>query len=506
MPDVLIIGSGPIGSTFARVITEESPDLSILLVDAGPQLTSVPGVHVKNIAAVEQRRWAQARSQSARVDETDIARIIDSEGRPPTADTARPGTAYVDPGAAAAMSPTAMHAAAMSTCVGGMAVHWTGACPWPYGTELPEFIDPQDWDAALARAQHILHVTQSAFATSPVGEAVCSALAKEFDAELPADRQVQPMPLAVTVMPDGSLYWTGTDVVLDRLATDPPSMFELRGETLCRSLLVEQGRVAGARLEDLRTGEAYTVEARVVVVACDGIRTPQLLWASGIRPDALGRYLNDHTQVMAGVALDPAKVPGAHAANRVTDPLVGVHWVPFSEQHPYHGQLMQMDLSPVALADAPKDDGTQVIGMGYFVPKDISAGDRLVFSETETDRFGLPRVHTEYTLTEKDHAGIARVTAVQSRVAEALGRFAPGREPTLMPPGSSLHYQGTFRMGVAEDGTSVCDPSCRVWGFDNLFVGGNGVIPTPTAGNPTLTSVAHAVRAALAIARSFEEA
>jgi pyranose oxidase len=244
------------------------------------------------------------------------------------------------------------------------------------------------------------------------------------------------------------------------------------------------------------------------VVAADALRTPQLLWASGIRPAALGRYLNDQAQVVAAVSVrttDSGTSAGSAGLNYgeggadQRDKLAGVAWVPFIDGlHPFHGQVMQLDASPIDLGVT--DPSGVVVGLGWFCPKDIQAEDRLEFDDSELDGFGLPAIRIRYRLTDRDHAQIDAAMAQQRRAAEALGGFIPRGEPRLLPAGTSLHYQGTVRMGEADDGTSVCDPDSAVWGMTGLYVGGNGVIPTATACNPTLTSVALAVRAARVIA------
>lgn len=96
-------------------------------------------------------------------------------------------------------------------------------------------------------------------------------------------------------------------------------------------------------------------------------------------------------------------------------------------------------------------------------------------------------------LTPQDEATIALMHSNLARAANLVGALLG--EPDFAPGGSSLHYQGTVRMGAADDGASVCDEHCRVWGVDHLYVSGNGVIPTSTRANPTLTTVATSSRA-----------
>jgi pyranose oxidase len=184
------------------------------------------------------------------------------------------------------------------------------------------------------------------------------------------------------------------------------------------------------------------------------------------------------------------------------DPTVGVFWIPYSyPQHPYHAQVMFLDLTPVPADGSAPPDRKYIVGMGYSGPKESRFQDRVEFSETETDFFGMPKMTIHFGLSERDRAMLEGAKKVQLKAASALGTPS---EQTYVPAGSSLHYLGTVRMGADDDGTSVCDSYSRVWGFQNLFVGGNGVIPTELSCNPTLTSVALAVRAAERVASLFE--
>ena len=112
------------------------------------------------------------------------------------------------------------------------------------------------------------------------------------------------------------------------------------------------------------------------------------------------------------------------------------------------------------------------------------------FDDTRTDWLGLPAISIKWRQSEGDKARLEEAKGHAQRISAIIGRPAPGFATFVQPVGSSLHYQGTIRMGERDDGTSVCDRNSKVWGFDNLYVAGNGVIPTVTATNPTLFSVA----------------
>ncbi|MDZ7899204.1 MAG: GMC oxidoreductase [Arcicella sp.] len=500
--DVLIIGSGPIGATYARLISEQKPNAKILMIDLGPRLTKIAGQHIKNIENEQERESAQIASQG---DSRKAYPLITINERAMAAQKgtisadllARPGTHLVTSNIED-LSINEMPAASLSSNVGGMGAHWTCACPRPGNEERINFIPEDDYERIFSKAEELLCVTQKAFPESAEGNAILNIVGDIFRDKLSANRQVQPMPLACVPDDNAGQYWVGSDVILGDLVHEKKN-FTILSDTICRKLIYENGKVCGALIEHLPDKKQEEITAKIVIVAADALRTPQLLWASKIRPKALGHYLNEHPFIFTFVELhenlvDKSIAPMYDQTKR-SEPTIGVFWVPFdAPNHPFHCQIMHMDVSPLKIET--NGNPKHIVGLGYGCLKESRFEDHIVFSETEKDYLGMPKMNFKYEFTPKDLAQIEAAKIMQAKVASAFGKVIKEGEQTTMPTGTSLHYSGTIRMGETNDGTSVCDTYSKVWGFDNLFVGGNGVIPVATTSNPTLTSVALAVRSA----------
>jgi choline dehydrogenase-like flavoprotein len=490
--DVVIVGSGPTGAAYARILSELRPDLTVATFEVGPVVSDPPGAHVKGIADETARTHAQHQSEGPTPPQDD--------GR-----LRRAGTFLLTDGFRT-NAEDGIPSAAMSSNVGGMGAHWTCACPRPGESERIPFV--ANLDELLDEAARLLGVSSDAFDSAPFADVVRRRLATEFDDHRATDRRVQPMPLAVSVADDGTVTWSGSDVVFGDATRSNPN-FSLYAEALVRLIHVKDGTATGLRVVDTTDGTEHDVEAAEVVVAADALRTPQLLWASGVRPVALGRYLNDQSQVIHAVRLRDVEASGvADVDPRGRTTVVrqsGVSWVPFTDAEPFHGQVMQLDASPVPLAPGDVPEPGSIVGLGWFCAKDLSPEDRVTFDKHEVDGYGMPAMTIHYLLTDEDHATFEAAKVAIKRAASALGDPLDA-EPIALPLGASLHYQGTVRMGIEDDGSSVCDPMSRVWGVRGLRVAGNGVIPTSTACNPTLTSVALAVAGARDIAQTLRSA
>jgi choline dehydrogenase-like flavoprotein len=519
-PRVVIVGSGPIGASYAREILEGHPTAEVLMLELGPQLTEVPGVSVKNIANDEARALARTLSQGPQADDVTRAKL----GLPYLQEgtlTARQGTHLIDFGGTGSGHQVGMPMASVSTNVGGQGSHWTCATPRPEDSERVDFIEEGDWERAITRAEELLKVNKSPFTKSRVGKALRDRLREEFADVFRAERQPNFLPVAAIEREDGTMIWGGTDFVFGPLidSSNPLSKrFTLRPLSLVTKVRIEDGKATGVDYQDAVTGEQFFASADAVIVAADAMRTPQLLWNSGVRPEALGRYLTEHPVMFSVIALDPSKFGGKLTdedlaterelgALSPSDPISAVTRVAFQEpNHPFSAQLMFVTKTPMPLPDdSPfKNNPAGYVMAGWGGRKYPRPEDRVWFDDNELDYRGLPNINIKFELTQRELDEMEQARGFLHRAADALGAFIPGvGEPRLMPSGTSLHYMGTHRIGAQDDGTSVCDSFSRVWGVKGLLTGGNGCIPTANSMNPTLTSVAIAVRGARALVASL---
>src|SRR5690349_7271441 len=127
---VLIIGSGPAGSTFARVIGDARPDASILMIEVGPRLRGPLGEHTMNMND-DDRVACQLASQGP------DAGVRRSTPTVTVGGGERSEEPFVFPGLflvgerAKVDGEFGLPLASLASGIGGMGVHWGGSCPRP---------------------------------------------------------------------------------------------------------------------------------------------------------------------------------------------------------------------------------------------------------------------------------------------------------------------------------------------------------------------------------------
>ncbi len=338
---------------------------------------------------------------------------------------------------------------------------------------------------------------------------------RNLTAKRSTDNSYVPMALTADVwMKGGKTASLVTDAYVTEIVT------ETRGGSL---------EARGVSWRDTRTGERFTEQAKVVVLAGGCVENPRLWLNTGL-PDPngwVGRGFTDHhfDWVIGVMPFYTGSSKGAGSAARC--------------DYPGRGGLENVAFTPglQALVATYSDSGmggfydngsglgpAGADGVGRVIGKPLkqlmSNIDNLmnVLVITDDDVEGQNRIDLSTSLPPDEHGPIPRVT-VKQRARSARTRrnreFLVGEAVRLLKaagakqvyrldiPPIILHVQSSMRMGARES-DSVLDASAESRAVKRLFIGDNSALANSLGGpNPTLTTQAVATRTAEKIFKRY---
>jgi choline dehydrogenase-like flavoprotein len=520
--DICIIGGGITSAMLAQKLSELRPGVSIVVVEAG-----------RSIFDTQNRgRYRQ--------------RAMDYNEHPWPED-------YVE-------DQQAKGIISMTMAVGGLALHWGGACnrfseedlrlKSMYGLADDWPIDWSDLERFYCEAERRLNVSgepsphaedrrTEPYPQGPIPLSYNLQVLKRWAEQ--SSLKFSPLPMARNLTPFGGrgaccVYDTCGEVCPSGARYSPdftfrqlvePKKIVLHDRTLVRRLVPHQTTnaivAAQARHQD-RPDDPVEYRAKTFVVASGYCWSSHLLLLSqsgrfpnGIanRSGLVGRYMNGHKFVNASASIDDQTFPGQNMTHslisreyfrcRADRPFVRHDtrvWESSAGRDPRlrspEGKLLLGD-------DLMADWRSRTIGSSVrlraYVDVHSSADSRLTLDATSKNRYGDPMPKIEHHF---DAATVAREAATKSHVLGVFNTLAKASNGRIVNTGEGDyldHPGGGCRMGT-DPATSVVDSYGRTHDHENLFVVGAPTTPTGGCTNGTLTFVALTLRSAQQIART----
>ncbi|KAG8792277.1 Pyranose 2-oxidase [Ceratobasidium sp. 428] len=541
--DVMIAGSGPIGAAFARTLLEEHPTAKICMADIGALEGPVVGEHHKNAAKYQKDIDAfvnvirgALQNISIPPGDSHLPTLGTNAWTPPA------GTHLTQSYHNPQQKPEKNLKSYVTRAVGGMTNHWTCACPRPHPEEhVHAPVSKTELHKLLDRATELIGVRTDQFECSMRHTYLRHLLQTKFGKD-----RVKDLPLGVKRINKDYVTWSAVDTILGGYHTKYEDRFKLEPQLILIRILTEDPvltkdassndpqspKIVGALLRRVVSGKWVLIKAKHYVIACGAVGTPQILFNSGITPPALGHYLTEQSLAFCQIVLKreivdamvkehEAECKGYHDAHK--EDTLPIPWndpdpqltMPYDSEakRPWHVQIHRDAFSYGDVG--PRADPRVIVDLRWFGKQDINQENCVYFGDdpiTPTagvfphkDAYGMPQATFHVTRSEEDGRRDHEMMHDMCNVAKELGPYLPGSEPQFMEPGLVLHIAGTTRLGeiigneekdAKTRKETVADQNSKVHGFPNLFVGGNGCIPDSTACNPTLTSVAYAVKSA----------
>ncbi|MDQ0972217.1 choline dehydrogenase-like flavoprotein [Neobacillus niacini] len=365
--------------------------------------------------------------------------------------------------------------------LGGRTLFWTQISPRMDSVEMATWpVSLKEMNDYYSIAEKAMNVSQSFFKGSPITETMIGRL---HEAGF-TDSTYIPMAADLQATYQGEIHSNVFFSSISFLARAMKRSFDLAVRAKAVEVYAEGGSVQGLRVMTPEK-KSYTIKAKNVVLSASTFETPRILLNSGIKGDAIGHYLANHSGVRASTTVPRKKFPEPLGA-------LGV-FIPQGEHCPYMLAMLDPLTWHTQEQERPFQEEVR-INIGGYGKVESRFENQISLDPARKDEFGVPMLNIDFSYSDNDQMVIQQMI---DSCREILRKVAGDNDPSvyLMPIGSDYHETGTCRMGE-DPATSATNCYGQIHGVEGLFVADNSVLPTVGRANPTLTTVAFAIRTA----------
>jgi choline dehydrogenase-like flavoprotein len=255
------------------------------------------------------------------------------------------------------------------------------------------------------------------------------------------------------------------------------------------------GRAGGVRVIDANTREVMDFKAKVVVLGAGCLDSTRILLnsKSARHPDGMGNstgllgcYLSEHHMGPRGSGFIPTRIgteptlddgrptsPYIPRFRNVTDKhpdfIRGYHFQGGGGSYEYPGHAHDIPGFGKAFKSSVRKYYPAHFAIGGFGEVLPRKENRITLDDTVKDAWGIPAVRFHYRFSDNEIKMAKDMGDTAEEMLRAAGAENIKIDPTMLPPGWSIHEIGTARMGD-DPKASVTDRFCRLHDVPNVYL------------------------------------